>query len=213
MKCWFIHTISVTLGWGVKIKHVSWEIAHLYIVPVQDCTCQGPVSVKPVCGVLSIKPPAAACNNLFMGSLCFRAPLQWYFKIQQNNNKKWHPTTNYNKRGNILIKRVNILITNRRSNIFISGVISSSGGAIFLWRQYSYQGRQYSYQLYNMRLQPYLENDVVGKRYAVEDFKSEILSTQAAWLSSRMRKYQGAWYLCQSKKLSRTLLGGEIFGF
>ena len=102
------------------------------------------VSVKPVCGVLSIKPPAAACNNLFMGSLCFRAPLQWYFKIQQNNNKKWHPTTNYNKRGNILI-------TNFRSNIFISGVISPSGGAIFLWRQYSYQGRQYSYQLYNMR--------------------------------------------------------------
>ena len=127
-------------------------------------------------------------------------------KYNKTTTTKWHPTTNYNKRGNILI-------TNFRSNIFISGVISPSGGAIFLWRQYSYQGRQYSYQLYNIRLQPYLENDVVAKRYAVEDFKSEILSTQAAWLSSRMRKYQGAWYLCQSKKLSRTLLGGEIFGF
>ena len=47
-------------------------------------------------------------------------------------------------------------------------------------RQYSYQGRQYSYELYNVRLQPYLENDAVGKNYAVEDFNSEILSTQAA---------------------------------
>ena len=195
MKCWFIHTISVTLGWGVKIKHVSWEIAHLYIVPVQDCTCQGPVSVKPVCGVLSIKPPAAACNNLFMGSLCFRAPLKWCFKIQHTTTTKTKKMTSKDKlqqlgqysyqeqEGQYFHQWCNIPI--RRSNILMK--------AIFLSRQAVFLS------IIQYEVQPYLENDVVGKRYAVEDFKSEILSTQAAWLSSRMRKYQGAWYLCQSK--------------
>ena len=132
MKCWFIHTISVTLGWGVKIKHVSWEIAHLYIVPVQDCTCQGPVSVKPVCGVLSIKPPAAACNNLFMGSLCFRAPLQWYFKIQQQQKQKMTSKDKLQQLGQYSYQEqegqyfhqwCNILI--RRSNILMNAIFLS----------------------------------------------------------------------------------------
>ena len=46
--------------------------------------------------------------------------------------------------------------------------------AIFLSRQAVFLS------IIQYEVQPYLENDVVGKRYAVEDFKSEILSTQAA---------------------------------
>ena len=80
-------------------------------------------------------------------------------KLQQEGQYSYHEQEEqyFHQWCNILIRRSNILMK-----------------AIFLSRQAVFLS------IIQYEVQPYLENDVVGKRYAVEDFKSEILSTQAA---------------------------------